>query len=325
MPTGYLSLWFYGATMLRLIFSGLLVLSLPAFSAGVKGTIYSEEGTPLSWATIYVKQLGTGTVANEQGYYEITLPPRTYIIVYQHLGYESQQREIEVADAFITLDIRLRPQVIVLQNVTVTAGQEDPAFTIIRKAIAKARYHNQQIDSFSARVYIKGSGKLTDYPWLAKKALEKEGIKKNRVFVSETLSEIHYKRPNTFSEKVISIRSDGRDNNTSPNAFVFGSFYQPMIGETVSPLSPAAFAYYRFEYQGTFKDRLYDISQIKVIPRSRGDNVVEGMLYIIEDWWAIHSMDFVTTKLGIRLHIKQMYAPVNDQAWLPVSQFFYQG
>lgn len=292
-------------------------------AGGIKGTIRSEDGTPLTWATIYVKQLGTGTAANEQGYYEVSLPPGRYDIVYQHLGYESQQRQVEVAHDFVIINITLKEQVIVLQNVTVTAGNEDPAYTIMRKAIAKAKYHTQQIDSFSARVYIKGSGKLKDYPWLAKKALEKEGIKKNRVFVSESVSEIHYKRPNTFREKVISIRSDGRDNNTSPNSFVFGSFYQPMIAETVSPLSPAAFAYYKFEYQGTFKDRNYDVSKIKVIPRSRGDNVVEGMLYIVEDWWSIHSLDFSTTKLGIRIDIKQMYAPVDDKAWLPVSQQFF--
>ncbi len=294
-----------------------------AMAGGIKGIIRSEDGAPLAWATIYVKQLGTGTAANEQGYYEVSLPSGRYDIVYQHLGYESQQRQVEVNDNFVVIDITLKEQVVVLQNVTITAGNEDPAYTIMRKAIAKAKYHTQQIDSFSARVYIKGSGKLKDYPWLAKKALEKEGIKKNRLFVSESVSEIHYKRPDTFREKVISIRSDGRDNNTSPNSFVFGSFYQPMIAETVSPLSPAAFAYYKFEYQGTFKDRNYDVSKIKVIPRSRGDNVVEGMLYIVEDWWSIHSLDFRTTKLGISIDIKQMYAPVDDKAWLPVSQQFF--
>ncbi len=306
--------------IIRMLF---FFISTALLAGGIKGTIQSEDGTPLAWATIYVKQLGTGTATNEQGYYEISLPPGRYDIVYQYLGYESQQRQVEVGLEFVVMNISLKEQVIVLQNVTVTAGNEDPAYTIMRKAIAKAKYHTQQIDSFSARVYIKGSGKLKDYPWLAKKALEKEGIKKNRVFISESVSEIHYKRPNIFREKVISIRSDGRDNNTSPNAFVFGSFYQPMIAETVSPLSPAAFAYYKFEYQGTFKDRNYDISKIKVIPRSRGDNVVEGMLYIVEDWWSIHSLDFRTTKLGIRIDIKQMYAPIEDKAWLPVSQQFF--
>jgi hypothetical protein len=305
----------------------LLVIMLPAlaFGGGIRGTIKADDGAILAYATIYVKQLNTGTTTNVNGYYELVMPAGTYQVVYQYLGYETQERQVTVADRFEDVNIVMKQQVIVLQQVTISSGNEDPAYTIMRKAIAKARYHTQQIDSFSARVYIKGAGKLKDYPWLAKKALEKKGIKKDRVFISESVSEIRYRRPNTFSEKVISIRSDGKDNNTSPNAFIFGSFYQPVIAETVSPLSPAAFGYYKFEYQGTFKDRNYDISRIKVTPRAHGDNVVEGTIFIVEDWWSLHSLDIITTKLGVKIGVKQVYAPVDDKAWLPVSQQFAVG
>ena len=60
-----------------------------------------------------------------------------------------------------------------LQTVTVKAGNEDPAYTIMRKTIAKAQYHLQQLDSYSARVYIKGSGQLKDYPWLGETTIGK--------------------------------------------------------------------------------------------------------------------------------------------------------
>src|SRR5690606_6041231 len=183
-------------------------------------------------------------------------------------------------------------------------------------------YHRNQLDAYSAKVYIKGAGQLKDYPWLAKRQLEKEGIETGRVFISESVSEIKYTRHNKFEEKVISIRSDGKDNNTSPNPYIFGSFYEPVIAEAISPLSPKSFSYYRFEYQGTFKDRDYEVSRIKVTPRSKGDNVVEGMLYIVENWWSIHSMDIKTVKLGIGIGIKAVYAPIEDQAWLPVSHQF---
>ncbi|MFN3839117.1 MAG: DUF5686 and carboxypeptidase regulatory-like domain-containing protein [Cyclobacteriaceae bacterium] len=312
------------AIPMRFSFPVLLYLAIQtsALAGGIRGTIKADDGTILSYATIYVKQLGTGTTTNVNGYYELTMPAGTYNVVYQYLGYETQERNVTVSERFEEIHIVMKQQIIVLQQVTISSGNEDPAYTIMRKAIAKAKYHTQQIDSFSARVYIKGAGKLKDYPWLAKKALEKEGIKKDRVFVSESVSEIQYRRPNTFSEKVISIRSDGKDNNTSPNAFIFGSFYQPIIAETVSPLSPAAFGYYKFEYQGTFKDRSYDISRIKVTPRVRGDNVVEGTIFIVEDWWSIHSLDIITTKLGVKIGVKQVYAPVDEKAWLPVSQQF---
>jgi hypothetical protein len=300
----------------------LLSLPLTLFAGSIRGTVKADDGSVLAFATIFVKQTGTGTTTNENGLYEITLPAGSYQVVYQYLGYESVVRQIEVGSGFTEVNVELKTQVVVLKDVIVRAGKEDPAYTIMRKAISKAKYHTQAIDQYSARVYIKGSGQLKDYPWLAKKTLEKEGITKDRVYISESVSEITYTRPNTFNEKVISIRSDGKDNNTSPNPFIFGSFYEPEIAETVSPLSPKAFAYYRFQLLGTFKDREYEINRIKVTPRSRGDNVVEGVIYIVDDWWSIHSLDVKTTKMGVNIGIKMLYAPIEDKAWLPISNRF---
>ena len=293
-----------------------------SYAGGIRGRVQDEKGEPLAFTTIFVKQTGSGTTTNVDGVYEITLPPGSYDLVFQFLGFETVSRQVEVSTGYEQVNVVLKTQATMLQTVTVKAGDEDPAYTIMRKAIAKAKYHLQQLDGYSARVYIKGSGQLKDYPWLAKRALEKEGVEKGRVFVTESISDIKYTRPGKFEEKVISIRSDGRDNNTSPNPYIFGSFYEPEVAETISPLSPKAFSYYRFEYMGTFKDRDYEVSRIKIIPRSKGDDVIDGMLYIVEDWWSIHSMDINTSKLGIAVNIKAVYAPIEDKAWMPVSHRF---
>lgn len=293
-----------------------------AQSGGVRGVIADEAGNELSFATVFVKQQGTGTTANVEGRYEIHLEPGRYELVFQHLGRRTEVRVLDVRDRLEELDVRLAPQEIMLEAVTVGAEDEDPASSIMRRAIAKANYHRNVLDSYSARVYIKGAGKLKDYPWLAKKALEKEGIEKNRVFISESVSDIKFTRPNKFEEKVISIRSDGKDNNTSPNGYIFGSFYEPEIAGTITPFSPKAFSYYKFEYLGTFKDREYEISRIRVTPRSKGDNVVDGIINIVEDDWSLHSVDLHTVKLGIGVQIKSTCAPIEDKVWLPVSHQF---
>jgi len=289
---------------------------------GIKGKITIEDGSPLPFATIFVRQIGTGTTANVDGQFEILVPNGRYDLVFQHLGRKSVERVVIVENKMTELNVTLEIQEIVLQTVTVGEDDEDAAYSIMRKAIGKANYHRNFLDSYSARVYIKGAGKLKDYPWLAKKALQKEGIEKGRVFISESVSDIKFTRPGKFEEKVISIRSDGKDNNTSPNSYIFGSFYEPEIAETVSPLSPKAFSYYKFEYLGTFPDRNYEVSRIKVTPRSKGDNVVEGVIYIVENDWSIHSLELKTTKLGISIGMKVMCAPIEDKAWLPVSHQF---
>jgi hypothetical protein len=309
------------------IFCLLLVLTTAGSNAfaqrnsGVKGFIRSDDGAALSYATIYVKQTGSGTTANVDGYYEIPLEAGRYEVVYQHLGRKTVVRIFDVADEFITADIRLVPEDIVLKEVIIGSDQEDPAYTIMRKAISKANYHRNVVDHYSAKVYIKGSGKLKDYPWLAKKALEKDGVEKGRVYLSESLSEIKFTRPNKFEQKVISVRSD-RKENASPGSYIFGSFYEPEIAGTISPLSPKAFSYYKFEYLGTFKDRDYEVSRIKVIPRSKGDDVVDGVISIVEEWWSIHSVDLHTSKMGIDVQLKVTFAPIDDKVWLPVSHQF---
>src|SRR5260221_106321 len=303
-----------------LLFVFFLVISFSSFSGGIKGIIKAEDGGVLPFASIYIRQTESGAATDLKGYYEINLPAGRYELIYKFLGYQSTTRVIDVADDFVEVNVILKQEVILLSQVTVKAAKEDPAYTIMRKAIAKAKYHTQQIDSYSAHVYIKGKGKLKDYPWLAKKMLEKEGITKDRLFITESVSEIKYTRPNKFEEKVIAVYTQGANRSASPNNYICGSFYNPEIAETVSPLSPKSFSYYRFEYLGTFKDGKYDISKIKVVPRSRGDNVFEGYISIVENWWSIHSLDLTATKLGIHFQVKQIYNPIDDKAWLPISQ-----
>lgn len=305
-------------TSLLLLF---IVTLVHAQKSGVRGTIRTEKNEPLSFATIYVKQKGSGTTSNIDGLYEISLAPGRYDLVFQHLGRQSQTKTVEVNDAFVELNVVLAEQNIVLKEITIDANGEDPAYTIMRKAIAKANYHRNVVDHYSAKVYIKGSAKLKDYPWLAKKALEKDGVEKGRVYLSESLSEIKFTRPNKFEQKVISVRSD-RKENASPGAYIFGSFYEPEIAETISPLSPKAFSYYKFEYLGTFKDRDFEVSRIKVIPRSKGENVVDGVINIVEEWWSLHAVELHTSKLGIDFDMKVTFAPIDDKVWLPVSHQF---
>ena len=161
-----------------------------SFGQGIKGTVKSEDGKPLPYATIFVKQLGTGTTTNVEGHYDILCVAGEYDLVFQFLGYETQEKKATVTQGVIELNVVLKNQAIVLRSAIINAKNEDPAYTIMRKAIAKANYHTQQLDGYTAQVYIKGTGKLVDYPWIARKAIEKEGIKKDQAFVSESVSEI---------------------------------------------------------------------------------------------------------------------------------------
>ncbi len=301
----------------------LTLISKISFASGIQGFVKDNSGTPLPFATIFVKETGTGTVTNEEGYYEINLQPGNYNLVYQYLGFESIIKEVYVQKGSkVQHDIVLGEQVLELKTIDVLEGREDPAYTIMRKAIAKAEFHLQQIEQYTAMVYIKGSGRLLKSPKILTKMIEKEGVDSTTAFLVESVSEISYQRPNTYTEKVVSIREQGDNNDVSPNGYINGSFYESKVGESISPLSPKAFAYYKFEFLGSYFERGYEINKIKVTPRSRGEGVFEGTLSIVGDWWSIHSLKLKTWKLGIGFEIQQFYAPIEDKAWLPVTHQF---
>ncbi len=305
------------------IICGLCLSSISFAQVQVSGRVLDEQGQPLPFATIYVTQLQTGTTTNEQGFFSLQLAAGTWELVFQYLGYQPVAKTLTVGQEPLDLTITLQPEALVLSGVEITARAEDPAYAIMRKAIAKSKYHLQQLDSMQAQVYIKGSGRLIESPFFVRKKLAEEGIDSTFNFVTESISEISYQRPNTYKQRVLSVRTSGSDNNTSPLGYLTGSFYQPEIAGAISPLSPRAFAYYRFEYLGTFTDRQYAVSKIKVTPRSQGDDVFSGVISIVEDYWSIYNLDLTTTHLGITYRIEQIYNPVQENVWLPVSHRFF--
>lgn len=309
--------------MTRIYLPIFTALFLPCLliAGGIKGYVRDDNGDILEFVTIYISELNSGTVTNTDGYYEFRMLPGEYNIVFQHLGYQTHIEKMTIGQEMKELDIRLSLQTFDLESVEVIDGGENPAYTVMRKAIAKASFHRQQLDYYKAQVYIKGSGRLLNTPWIARKMLEKEGVKadSSAAYTSESVSIIEYERPNTYKERVISVFSQGDDNGSSPMQFINGSFYDAEIASAISPLSPRAFAYYKFELVGYYSDRGQSVNKIKVIPRSRGDNVFEGYIYIIENLWAIHSVDLKTYLIGIEFNVKQFFAPIREQVWLPVS------
>jgi len=306
-----------------LFFFILSLFTTQLFAGGIRGSIKNDQGEPLPFATIYIKSEATGTTTNVEGNYSIALTPGTYELLFQYLGYQSVLKTVTVkSSGYTEKHVTLKQEVLNLQMVEVTAGEENPAYTIMRKTIAKSKFHLQQLDSYNATVYIKGSGRLKKAPFWLRKKLKKEGIDPSKAYASESVSEISYTRPNTYDERVISVYSNGDDNSTSPMAYINGSFYEPEVAGSISPLSPKAFGYYKFALEGTFYDQGRLINKIRVVPRSRGDKVFEGILNIVDEEWSLHSLAMKTNQYGITFSLSQIYKPIEDKAWLPVSHTF---
>lgn len=299
-----------------------------AQSSGLKGVVRNQRNEILPFASVSVKGTSVGTIANEEGRYQLNLKPGYYEIVFQYLGHQAGLKAITIGEGMESFDAVLGEQSLELSEVKIGQGNEDPAYAIMRRAIAKSKFHLLQVDSYQARAYTKSSIVITDLPleFLYKKQMgeiEKEtNFKKGVPILNETVSDIEFKQPNIYHQKVVAARNSQDNNFVNPNEYLLSSFYKPDVVQTVSPLSPKAFGYYKFEYMGTFRENGVDVNKIKVIPRAYGDGVFKGTLHIIEELWAIHSLDLQTVKMGINLRVKQIYSPVQN-VWMPIQQQFY--
>ena len=202
----------------------LLLSSTCVLAQTLSGKITDENtGEPLPYASIYVQQTGGGATSNIDGNYQVKLKPGNNKIVFQYLGYQTQV--VDVSSGRGNMDIQLLPEALELQQVEIISGGEDLSYSVIRRAIAKADYHRNQLDSWEADVYLKGKGIVEKVPKLYLKFVPKEDRAEaeetiGRNFTSESFSKVTYERPNTYSEEVISKYVVG-DESFSVSGYVF--------------------------------------------------------------------------------------------------------
>lgn len=309
---------------LTLLFLSFLITS--SFGQTLLGTISDNERKPVPYSTVFVKEIRMGTVSNEQGQYSLNLQSGDYTIIFQCLGYETVEKKVNVKDGINKLNIIFNVKSYELKGVNIKPGSEDPAYAIIRKAIGMAPYYQNQVKEFEAEVYMKGSIKIVKLSWLVKRAMRKEedAPKEGALYLQESVNNIHFTAPDKYDQTVKMIRSNfpSGDSNNDAMQFINASLYDPKIGEIILPLSPYALNHYKFRYEGYSKESDRIINKIKVIPRRKSKQLVEGYLYIADNYWNIHSADLSVESLVGTINIKQTFGEVEENVWLPINYNF---
>ncbi|MDG5800296.1 DUF5686 and carboxypeptidase regulatory-like domain-containing protein [Marinilabiliaceae bacterium ANBcel2] len=300
-----------------------------AEASGLKGQVTNLDNEPIPGVSIFIKESHSGVATNNEGFYELKLEPGTYHVIFQALGYSRQEFQINITEKkWLKLDVILNEVQVHLQEVRVYPGEEDPAYTMMRKAIGLAPYYLRQAKEYEAEVYLRGSLQVNRIPLLLRSNILVNDlkIKSGDTYTAESMNIIHFAAPDTFNHTVVDSRSSFPvGDESSPIGYISYSFYESNNDMYISPLATNAMRHYRFQYEGYITEGDHIINRIRVIPRRKSQQLFEGVLYLVEDFWNIHSLNFTLEAFYGTVRMQQLYSPVQNDIWLPVNHQFEMG
>ena len=308
----------------------------------IEGTVTDTEGNILPFASILIKGTPKGVTTNNQGKYSIALDAGSYTLNCRYVGYATVEKKVVLGKEDETVNFQLSTQNLTLSEVVIKNTGEDPAYEIIRQAIKKRSFYDNQVKEFEADVYIKGLIKLRDLPdkFMGKKIEGKDkdemGLDSSGsgiIYLSESLTKVYAQEPNKLKLEVLSNRVSG-SNGLGFDFPVFISFYKNNVNVFASQLNPRGFVspiadgalnFYNYKFLGTFFEGEIMVNSIRVTPRREYEPVFSGIINITEGDWRIFSCDLLLTKKSQMeildsLKISQIHVPVEDDIWRVKNQ-----
>ncbi|MEZ4698756.1 MAG: DUF5686 family protein [Rhodothermales bacterium] len=280
----------------------------------VTGTVRdASNGEPLPSATLFLQAGGLGTIANAVGYFEIQVPVMPAVLEVRHIGYETRRIPIDAATP-AALEIDLEPVAYLLGELAVT--DEDPAYNIMRKVIARKAEQRARMNSYSAEAYTRFM-------------LYSE----NRLVQMEEQIASHFWRRGDVRQLVLARRSKPAASSTFRFASVqyVPNFYDDTIEiagfRLVGPTHPDALEVYTFTLGGYRMQDGKTVYDIYMAPKNRLQTAFVGYVAVLdEDYAILEAVLRPDPELVLPEPIKtwdalyeQHFAPFMDSVWLPLD------
>ncbi|MCH5715807.1 DUF5686 and carboxypeptidase regulatory-like domain-containing protein [Niabella hibiscisoli] len=313
-------------------------------AAKIQGVIKEEHGNPLAYASVTIKGTTAGTTANSKGFYALSLQPGRYTLVFEYVGFVAVEKMIEVTENDQLLDITLITNQNLMGEVIIKAKGEDPAYRVIREAIKKRNYYQNQTDSQSVNIYLKGIIRTIAIPGkVLGQKIERDGSDgldsagKGVLMLSESHLLLDEAKPDR--SKVTVLSSFSRGNNMGLSFSKVTSFYSNNVNifdvnsssrGFISPIADGALSFYRYKLLNTYTRDGITIKTIRVIPKRKHEPLFSGNIEIAEGSWRIYSLDLLLTKdyqleLIDTLQIKQLHGQVTADIWKTKNQIISIG
>ncbi len=318
------------------------LLSLHVLAGVLKGKVVDEHGAQLPYATLYLAGTTLGTTANSNGDFELTMAPGLYKVVCQYMGYEQASFNISfTGNELVEHKFVLKQQSLDMTEVVVSASTEDPAYDIIRSAIEKRQFHLNQVRSFQSSIYFKGVGRSRKMPekFLGQKVKDEtdniDSLGSGVLYLAEEEAD-YYSDGDNEKTVIHSVHESGNQGGLGfsrfPPVITFYNNNVNVLGKDsrgfVSPVGDRALLYYKYKLLGQFDDHGHTIYKIRVTQRRNFEPCFNGIIYIVDSEWAIHSLNMTLTKQsGLdqldTLKIDQVFLPMEKDNWVIKNQVLY--
>jgi len=312
----------------------------------LKGVVFDKAiNEPVAFATIYFPKSSVGTVADEQGYFELDFEKvpndtlRIQAIGYKTFNYIWSKKPIDSFALFV-----IEQSNTMLKEVVVKAG-ESPSILFMKEVF---KYKNRNDISTNSNYAYELYNKLeADVTGLTKEQFEKIPFTKPfsfiynnldstseqesflPVYLIEALSDYYCSNNPKAQREVIKASLQRGIENESIAQFLGGmyqnincysNFVDVFNKKFISPLSSAGLLFYKYRITDTQYVKGVPVIQVQFKPKRKGENCFFGSCWIVDSNYSLQRIQLnIPEEANVnfidKISIYQEYKPLDSNRW----------
>jgi hypothetical protein len=266
---------------LLLINSFISLLGTSGIAQSIGGQVTDEHNNPVPYANIFIKELGSGASADDQGKYFMTINPGIYNLVVSSVGFQPKTVEVIVGDKPLAMNFQLFSSSVQLDQIEIKIRKRDPAYEIIQKVIDNKSRFLSQLKSLRSNIYLRASETVDEKKKEKKReeseelqhkdgtpldpfeeARKKEEARLEKINLLEMQLTLNYQYPDQYKEERTAFKSYGTREGLFIPLFdrTDFNFYHNLVDlkgiseiPMISPVSRTAILSYKFKLEQILK------------------------------------------------------------------------
>jgi hypothetical protein len=297
----------------------------------LSGYITDEKQVAIPFVTLFVKNNPElRTSSDEKGYYEMSLQPGEYFLIFNSLGYNEREAYITITDRPIQRDIQLFPSKMKeLQDVSIHVKKSNPGREIMLNVVAKRDRISLWNYPHTVDVYTRATERI-EYKEKKQKIKrestsktditsepfddEKSTINKdetNKINLVEVQLTRHFAPPNKEKEYRNGYQKYGNEQRLYYTTTVKSNFnfFQNLLhlddlhqSPVSSPISVPGILSYKYRLEAQHEEKGRKIHKIRIIPRNTATSTLEGFVWVIDSLWLIQKLELTLNKGNLLLY-----------------------